>query len=54
MNWRLRAERKFESFSDLVFENSKKIVVVILLLVVAFGSQLSQLTMDISPTSFFV
>jgi uncharacterized protein len=52
MNWRLRAERKFESFSDLVFENSKKIVVVILLLVVAFGSQLSQLTMDTSTEGF--
>jgi len=38
MNWRHRTERKFESFSDLVFENSKKTIAAILLLVFALGS----------------
>ena len=52
MNWRHRTERKFESFSDLVFENSKKTIVAILLVVFALGSQLPQLTMDTSTEGF--
>ena len=52
MNWRVRSERKFESFSDLIFENSKKIIVAILLLVLAFASQLPKLTMDTSTEGF--
>jgi predicted RND superfamily exporter protein len=52
MNWRHRSERKFESFSDIIFENSKKTIVAILLLVVLFGSQLPSLTMDTSTEGF--
>jgi len=52
MNWRHRTERKFESFSDLIFENSKKTIFAILLIVFAFGSQLPTLTMDTSTEGF--
>ncbi|SMN14813.1 Predicted exporter of the RND superfamily [uncultured Candidatus Thioglobus sp.] len=52
MNWRNRAERKFEGFSDLIFDNSKKTIFVILLVVFAFGSQLPTLTMDTSTEGF--
>ena len=52
MNWRHRTERKFESFSDLVFENSKKTIAAILLLVFALGTQLPTLTMDTSTEGF--
>ncbi|MDB2589629.1 efflux RND transporter permease subunit [Candidatus Thioglobus sp.] len=52
MNWRHRTERKFESFSDLIFTNSKKTIFAILLLVAAFGSQLPNLTMDTSTEGF--
>lgn len=52
MNWRHRSERKFESFSDLVFENSKKTIIAILLLVFALGTQLPNLTMDTSTEGF--
>jgi predicted RND superfamily exporter protein len=53
MNWRHRTERKFESFSDFIFENRKKVIAAILLLVIAFGSQLPKLTMDTSTEGFF-
>ena len=52
MNWRHRSERKFESFSDIIFENSKKTIIAILLLVGVFGSQLPNLTMDTSTEGF--
>ena len=52
MNWRHQVERKFENFSDLIFENSKKTIVIILLLVFAFASQLPTLTMDTSTEGF--
>ena len=52
MNWRHRTERKFESFSDLLFTHSKKTILAVLLLVVGFGSQLPTLTMDTSTEGF--
>lgn len=52
MNWRHRTERKFENFSDFIFDNRKKFIVVIVLLVVAFGTQLKHLTMDTSTEGF--
>ena len=52
MNWRHRTERKFESFSDLIFTHSKKTILAILLLVAAFGTQLPNLTMDTSTEGF--
>ncbi len=52
MNWRYQSERKFESFSDLIFENSKKTIVAVLFLVFALGSQLPALTMDTSTEGF--
>ena len=52
MNWRHRTERKFENFSDTIFEHSKKTITAILLLVVVFVSQLPTLTMDTSTEGF--
>ena len=52
MNWRHKTERKFEDFSDLIFENSKKTIAAILLLVLAFATQLPTLTMDTSTEGF--
>ena len=52
MNWRHRTELKFEDFSDFIFDNRKKVIVAILLLVLAMGSQLKHLTMDTSTEGF--
>ncbi|MDC9727108.1 MAG: Fis family transcriptional regulator, partial [Candidatus Thioglobus sp.] len=52
MNWRHRAERKFEHFSDVIFDHSKKTISVILLVVFAFATQLPSLTMDTSTEGF--
>jgi predicted RND superfamily exporter protein len=52
MNWRHRSEKKFERFSDVIFENSKKTIAAILLFVFVLGSQLSTLTMDTSTEGF--
>lgn len=52
MNWRHRAERKFERFSDVIFDHSKKTIGAILLVVFAFATQLPSLTMDTSTEGF--
>ena len=52
MNWRLSTEKKFEDFSDWVFENSKKTIFLVLLSVAALGWQLPSLTMDTSTEGF--
>ena len=52
MNWRHKTERKFEDFSDLIFENSKKTIAAILFIVLAFATQLPTLTMDTSTEGF--
>ncbi|WP_201341524.1 hypothetical protein [Abyssogena phaseoliformis symbiont] len=45
-------ERKFEYFSDFIFDHQKKVIVAILLLVLAMGFQLKHLTMDTSTKGF--
>jgi predicted RND superfamily exporter protein len=52
MNWRLKIEKKFENFADWIFENSKKTILGVLLIVIAMGSQLPNLTMDTSTEGF--
>jgi hypothetical protein len=43
MNWRLKTEQKFEQLADFIFENSKKTILAVLLVVVGLGSNLSTL-----------
>ena len=52
MNWRSSTEKKLELFSDWIFENSKKTLLLTLLGVVALGSQLPSLTLDTSTEGF--
>ncbi|HIL20739.1 MAG TPA: Fis family transcriptional regulator [Candidatus Thioglobus sp.] len=52
MNWRSSAEKKLELFSDWIFENCKKTLLLTLLGVVALGSQLPSLTLDTSTEGF--
>ena len=52
MKWRSSTERKFEFFSDWIFENCKKTLLLTLLGVVALGSQLPSLTLDTSTEGF--
>ncbi len=52
MNWRTRTENKLEQFSDLLFDNAKKTIIGIFVLVVAIGSQLSSLKVDTTTEGF--
>ncbi len=52
MNWRLKTEQKFEQLADFIFENSKKTILAVLLVVVGLGSNLSTLKMDTSTEGF--
>ena len=52
MKWRASTEKKFEEFSDWIFENSKKTILLVLLAVTALGWQLPSLTMDTSTEGF--
>ena len=52
MNWRSKTEKKFEVFSDWLYENSLKIILIVLLFVGALGTQLSTLKMDTSTEGF--
>ena len=52
MNWRFNTERKFESFSDLVFNNSKKVIFAVLLIVGTLATQLPSLKLDTSTEGF--
>ena len=52
MNWRAKTEKKFEVFSDWLYENSIKIILIVLLFVGALGTQLSTLKMDTSTEGF--
>ena len=52
MNWRASTEKKLELFSDWIFDNAKKTLLLTLLVVVALGSQLPSLTMDTSTEGF--
>ena len=52
MNWRTRTENKLENFSDWIFDNAKKMILVIFVLVVAIGSQLPSLKVDTTTEGF--
>ena len=52
MNWRIKAETKIESFSDWLFENSNKTILVVVLFVIAIGSQLPFLKIDTTTEGF--
>ena len=52
MNWRSKTEKKFEVFSDWLYENSLKIILIVLLFDGALGTQLSTLKMDTSTEGF--
>ena len=51
-NWKATAENKLEHFSDWIYDNAKKTLLLTLLVVVALGSQLPNLTMDTSTEGF--
>ena len=52
MNWRTRTENKLENFSDWIFDNAKKMILAIFILVVAIGSQLPSLKVDTTTEGF--
>ncbi|MDC9714707.1 MAG: MMPL family transporter [Gammaproteobacteria bacterium] len=52
MDWRLKTEKKFEYLADFIFENSKKTILAVLLVVAALGSNLPNLKMDTSTEGF--
>jgi predicted RND superfamily exporter protein len=52
MNWRYRIESKFEQFSDFIFTHRKKTIALVLLMVLAMGTQLPNLRMDTSTEGF--
>ena len=52
MNWRSKTEKKFEVFSDWLYDNSTKTILIVLLLVGALGTQLPTLKMDTSTEGF--
>ena len=52
MNWRTKAENKFESFSDWLYDNATKSILIVVLFMGALGSQLPTLKMDTSTEGF--
>ena len=52
MNWRIKIEKNFEIFSDWVYENAKKCIILVLVFVAAISTQLTSLTIDTSTEGF--
>ncbi|VAY87782.1 Predicted exporter of the RND superfamily [hydrothermal vent metagenome] len=52
MNWKNKVEKKFENFSDFVFDNRIKVILAVLFIVVAMASQMKNLTADTSTEGF--
>jgi len=52
MNWRTKTENKLEHFSDWIFDNAKKTITAIFVLVVVIGSQLPSLKVDTTTEGF--
>ena len=52
MNWRSKTEKKFEVFSDWLYDNSTKTILIVLLFVGALGTQLPTLKIDTSTEGF--
>jgi len=51
-DWRVRAEKGFEHFSDFIFENKNKVLFASLAFVVALASNLPTITFDTSTEGF--
>lgn len=51
-NWRIRIEEKFESFSDVIYENKVKVLLTILVMVLALASNIPNITFDTSTEGF--
>jgi predicted RND superfamily exporter protein len=52
MAWKKRVENKFEHFSDFIYDNKFKVIFAVLILIIAFASQLKYLHMDTSTEGF--
>ncbi len=52
MNWKVKAEHKFEKLSDFIYDNKIKVIVFVLAIVIAFASQIKHLHMDTSTEGF--
>ncbi len=52
MNWKVRAEKKFEHLSDFIFDNKIKVIIFVLAIVIALASQMRFLTVDTSTEGF--
>jgi predicted RND superfamily exporter protein len=51
-DWRIRAEEKFHSFSDVIFDNKFKVLFAVLTMVIALASNLPNITFDTSTEGF--
>jgi predicted RND superfamily exporter protein len=52
MSWKAKVEHKFEDFSDFIYENKIKTIVLILAIVISLASQMKYLHMDTSTDGF--
>jgi predicted RND superfamily exporter protein len=52
MNWKQRAEQKFEVLSDIIYDNRIKFIVLVLGVVITLASQMKYLTVDTSTEGF--
>jgi predicted RND superfamily exporter protein len=52
MSWKAKVEHKFEDFSDFIYENKIKTIVLILAIVISLASQMKYLHMDTSTEGF--
>ena len=52
MAWKKKVEDKFERVSDFIFDNKIKVILLVLVLMIAFASQIKYLTVDTSTEGF--
>ena len=52
MSWKAKVEHKFEDFSDFIYENKIKTIVLVLAIVISLASQMKYLHMDTSTDGF--
>ena len=52
MSWKAKVEHKFEDFSDFIYENKIKTIVLVLAIVISLASQMKYLHMDTSTEGF--
>lgn len=51
-DWRIRAEERFEHFSNFIYENKFKILLSIIVMIVALASNIPKITIDTSTEGF--